>query len=301
MAWRIFVYRYDRLLSRLGAIARFVMPVWYGMVAVAALAFFSFFPVFADSRPTGLEAIGADKPQREILLDFDGDQDLCAVLLAQARARWKEKGSTCSVPYADRARGISKPDWQKVDVDTHMDVFMRIVEAKPNYYAGTFLGATGLERRRKQKELEKSNKLAEFILATQLDDIVRLFKTGQGSLEMAVIDIDNSGVKESVYRLTNASFQKHTGWETLPCVPIDKEPRQNPYPAYRIFVDAGAVPQFGTFNNLPFSDVFFYRGRTYTVLQDGMNPYIMVSEQKFEGGRPITFSLPVCSIRAKIQ
>jgi hypothetical protein len=229
----------------------------------------------------------------------NAEPDLCKALQEQATAA-DAQSTFCALPVADAELGISRPDWSPVDPST--------IEPLLRQYLPLF----GWDTRGVQNLLKKESPQAtnQELWAEHWRRygaaMMQALRSGNDLLQTALVDIDNDGSIERVYRTAILrpidKTRPELGWQVLPCnMPSGATALGDAAIPYRaVFFeqsDQAKMGEMAHFDSIENHDVFLFKGRSYLSL---MGPSSITADriqvQKLPNTPQRALFFQVCSI-----
>ena len=188
----------------------------------------------------------------------DGYSELCDAIRQQMIARMKAQKDFCPIPMVDPKAHVRRPNWQPVDVESAADL---LGEAVPRLRWSVKNAYDALRRADPSLTREAFN--AAF-WAHYREPILAALGRRPDFFEKAMIDVDNNGTKEEVFRIASlepVDPDDPTGpWTMRPC----NSDYPDGFPFYGIFVAPEKRRELGTLADVGQAhDLFFYRARTF--------------------------------------
>jgi hypothetical protein len=197
------------------------------------------------------------------------EPDLCKALHEQAISAADTGSTFCVLPVADPELGISRPNWSPVDPSA--------IESLLQQYLPLF----GWNTREVQNLLKKdmpqatSQELIDEHWRRYGDAMLNVLRSNADLLQTALIDVDNDGTMERVYRTAVLQPIDRTrpdlGWRVLPCnLPSGASASSDAVIPYRaVFFEQSEQAKMGEmalFDKIENHDVFLFNGRSYLTL-----------------------------------
>lgn len=251
------------------------------------------------SSPT---ASGQCQSGKDIVIRDNDEPDLCEALREQAERFADHSQTFCSLPLAEAELGLSRPDWSPVEPST--------IEPLLRQQLPLFGWDTRGIQNLLQKEMPQATR--EELLAEQWrrygPAMMQVLRSGNDLLQVAVVDVDNDGSVERVYRTAVLrpidKARPELGWRTLPCNLASNAPAPAaedaviPYRA--LFFEQSKQPNMGImvqFDKIENHDLFLFKGRSYLAF---MGPSSISADriqvQKLPNTRQQALFFQVCSI-----
>jgi hypothetical protein len=239
---------------------------------------------------------------QDVVIRDNDEPDLCEALRVQATKAAEHNGTFCSLPFAEAELGLSRPDWSPVEPST-IEPLLR--QNLPLFGWDTRGVQNLLQKERPQST--RAELLAEH-WQRYGPAMMQVLRSGNDLLQTAVVDVDNDGSVERVYRTAVLrpidKARPELGWRTLPCNLASNAPAPAgddavvPYRA--LFFEQAKQPDMGImahFDKIENHDLFLFKGRSYLAF---MGPSSISADRtgalKLPNAPREAFFLQVCSI-----
>lgn len=237
---------------------------------------------------------------------IDNDEPaLCHALLQQAEAAMERGESYCGLPTTDPALGLSRPDWRPIDP---AEIEPLLKQYLPLYGWDT----RGVQTLIKQSMPQASNdELRAEHWRRYGAAMMEALRAREGLLETAVMDVDNDGSVERVYRTAILrpvdKVRPELGWRPLPCgIPKDAPTEGIEIVPYRaLFFEDNKRRDMGIlahFDKIETHDLFLFKGRSYS---NSMAPSsvsaVHIQVQKLSASQQEAVRYSVCLISRRPQ
>jgi hypothetical protein len=201
--------------------------------------------------------------QKAVALIADKDPELCQQALQMAASLVHSEGNVCAFPVSLTGSQVEPVQWRQVSVE----------DAKPilSWYLPRLGWDTRLSWKALKPELQGApyDTFAEEYWRHFGQAMLAAFGEGRGTVEIATIDVDNDGTKETVYRSTilkpHANDDPGLGFSPLQC----SFDGQTPVRTYQgiLFSEPlrERMGQLTIFDVADNSNLMTYRGSTYWI------------------------------------
>ncbi|WP_374307722.1 hypothetical protein [Dongia sp.] len=195
-------------------------------------------------------------------INYSANRQLCDAVLKAAIDSFKEDGNLCSIPIFTTGDGVSSLKWQPEDIDGNEN----LLEQNLPFLGWDTRLSTGVVGRADEMPIGEIKK--EFW--NRFGSEMKLaLKSNGGSFESVVVDVDNDGVVEKVYRVSVlkpfSSADPERGWTISSCAASNAEGQ----PYYGIFFDPEVAARMGTLARFDAADtvnLMRFGNKTFRVL-----------------------------------
>lgn len=258
----------------------------------------------ATRSPAQADDSSPNQPSDRVAVRDSREPDLCDALVQQAEKAAESRETFCSLPSADAELGFERPEWTPVDPASLEPLLRR------------YLPLFGWDTRGVQTLIEQSMPQAsrEELLAEHWKRygaaMMDALRSGHGLLESAVMDVDNDGSTERVYRTAVLrpvdKGRPELGWQPLPCNLSGDAPTEgvNVIPYRALFFEESKQGDMGTmadFDKIEAKDLFLFKGRTYLTRMSPSSTFAAsIRAQKLPGTRQKALYHQVCLIDRRL-
>jgi hypothetical protein len=197
------------------------------------------------------------------------EPDLCKALHEQAMSAADTGSTFCVLPVAAPELGISRPNWSPVDPSA--------IEPLLQQYLPLFGWNTREVQNLLKKEMPQATnqELLDEHWRRYGDAMLNVIRSNADLLQTALVDVDNDGTMERVYRTAVLQPIDRTrpdlGWRVLPCnLPSGASAPSDAVIPYRtVFFeqsDQAKMGEMAHFDSIENHDVFLFKGRSYLTL-----------------------------------
>ena len=256
--------------------------------------------VFACVFAIVLQTASVDATAADVTVIDNGEPSLCEALRVQTAKSAGRRESFCSLPTADSLLGLQRPDWGPIEPSAIEPLLQQHL---PLFGWDTRDVQTLI--RRTMPQATRDELLSEYWRrygAAMMDAL----RSGSGLLESTMMDVDNDGSDERVYRtvVLRPIERDHPelGWRPLPCDRPSDAPTDGPavIPYRAIFFDDSKQREMGTmalFDKIEAHDLFLFKGRSYlTMMGPSSVSAARIQVQKLPNTPQQALVYQVCSI-----
>lgn len=201
---------------------------------------------------------------RTVELFVNAEVELCDTVLKQAQELYLAEGNFCAFPVAAKGSKLQPVRWKPASLSDTSPLL------------GKRLPLFGWDTRGSWSALgpEFANRPFELVVAEYWrrygDAMIEPIRSGQGSLEMASIDVDNDGDIETVYRVTTlrptTKGAPQGGFMPLRCSLSGQRPERPYYSLFFDETDQAAMGRLGYFDKSENVNLATYDGATIRIL-----------------------------------